>query len=86
MELEHRAMWAIKKLNFDMLVVRSNRRLQISELEELRNDAYESSRIYKAKTKAFHDSHINRKSFEPGQKVWLFNSRLKLFSCKLRSH
>ena len=84
-ELEHRAMWAIKKLNFDMLLAGSNRRLQISELDELRNDAYESSRIYKAKTKAFHDSHINRKSFEPGQKVWLFNSRLKLFPGKLRS-
>jgi len=84
-ELEHRAMWAIKKLNFDMLVAGSNRKLQLNELEELRNDAYESSRIYKARTKAFHDSHINRKSFEPGQKVWLFNSRLKLFPGKLRS-
>ena len=84
-ELEHKAFWAIKKFNFDMLAAGSNRKLQLTELEELRNDAYESSRIYKARTKAFHDAHINRKSFEPGQKVWLFNSKLRLFPGKLRS-
>ena len=35
--------------------------------------------------KAFHDKYISRKTFEPNQKVWLFNSRLKLFPEKLRS-
>ena len=35
--------------------------------------------------KAFHDKHISRKTFEPNQQVWLFNSRLKLFPEKLRS-
>lgn len=84
-ELEHRAMWAIKKFNFDMVMAGSNRRLQLNELDELRNDAYESSKIYKARTKAFHDKHIHRKSFEPNQKVWLFNSRLRLFPGKLKS-
>ncbi|GMQ00275.1 hypothetical protein CsSME_00047430 [Camellia sinensis var. sinensis] len=53
-----------------------HRKLQLNELEELRNDAYESSKIYKARTKAFHDKHISRKSFEPHQKVWLFNAKL----------
>ncbi|GJR36168.1 transposable element [Tanacetum coccineum] len=48
-------------------------------------DAYESSWIYKEKTKAFHDRHINKKSFLVGQKVRLFNARLKLFRGKLRS-
>ncbi|XP_058217507.1 uncharacterized protein LOC131328598 [Rhododendron vialii] len=62
-----------------------NRKLQLAELEELRNEAYESACIYKDRTKAFHDKHIVRKSFEVGQKVWLFNSRLKLFPGKLRS-
>ena len=62
-----------------------NRKLQLNEFEEIRNDAYESSRIFKAWTKEFHDKHINRKSFEPGQKVWLFNSKLRLFPGKLRS-
>ena len=63
----------------------SNRRLQLNELDELRNDAYKSSCIYKARTKAFHDKYIFRKSFEPNQKVCLFNSWLRLFLGKLRS-
>ncbi|GAB2283164.1 hypothetical protein Dimus_039578 [Dionaea muscipula] len=61
------------------------RRLQLNELEQLRGDATFSSRMYKEKMKAFHDKYINRKNFQPGQKVWLFNSRLKLFPGKLRS-
>ena len=84
-ELEHRALWAIKKFNFDMAAAGLNRKLQLNELEEIRNDAYESSRVFKARTKEFHDKHINRKSFEPDQKVWLFNSKLRLFPDKLRS-
>ena len=62
-----------------------NRKLQLNELEEIQNDAYESSRVFKARTKEFHDKHINRKSFEPDQKVWFFNSKLRLFPGKLRS-
>ena len=54
-------------------------------MDELRNDAYESSRIYKEKTKAAYDKLIARKTFEVGQKVLLFNTRLKLFPGKLRS-
>ena len=57
----------------------SHRKLQIQELEEIRNDAYENARIYKEKTKAFHDSRISRKSFTKGQKVFLYHSRLRLF-------
>ncbi|XP_019052092.1 PREDICTED: uncharacterized protein LOC109113880 [Nelumbo nucifera] len=60
------------------------RKLQLQELEEIRNDAYESSRIYKEKT-AFHDRMISMKDFSVGQKVLLFHSRLKLFPSKLRS-
>jgi len=47
-------------------------------LEELRLDAYESSRIYKEKTKAFHDRRILHREFATGKKFILFNSRLKL--------
>ena len=61
------------------------RKLDLQELEEIRNEAYKNSRIYKEKTKAFHDKMILRKNFVVGQKVLLFYSRLKLFSSKLRS-
>ena len=84
-ELEQRAMWAIKQLNFDLQSAGLHRKLQLSELEEMRNEAYDSSRVYNERMKAFHDKHIVKKSFELGMKFWLFNSRLKLFPGKLRS-
>jgi hypothetical protein len=84
-ELEHKALWAIKQFNFDMKEAGSHRKFQLTELEEMRNDAYENARIYKEKTKAFHDRHILPKSFVPKQKVWLFNSKLRLFPGKVRS-
>ncbi|KAL2228571.1 UNVERIFIED_CONTAM: Retrovirus-related Pol polyprotein from transposon 17.6 [Sesamum indicum] len=84
-ELEHRAFWAIKQLNMTMDETGCQRKLQLQELEEIRNDAYENSRIYKDKTKIFHDQAISRKVFVVGQKVLLFHSKLKLFPGKLRS-
>ena len=78
-------MWAIKKLNFDFKTVREERFLQLSELEELRNEAYDNARIYKDKTKKLHDQRILRKEFRAGEQVLLFNSRLKLFPRKLKS-
>ncbi|KAH9658353.1 hypothetical protein KPL70_023455 [Citrus sinensis] len=78
-ELEHRAYWAIKKFNFDMQQASSERRLQLAELEEIRNDTYENAKIYKQRMKVFHDKQIMRKSCTLGQKVLLFNSRLHLF-------
>ena len=59
--------------------------LQLNELEEFFNEPYENAKIYKEKTKAWHDKHIVRKEFEMGQQVLLFNSRLKLFTGKLKS-
>jgi hypothetical protein len=84
-ELEHKAWWAIKTFNSNMKSTESHRRLQLSELEELGNDAYESAQMYKEKTKAFHDKHIRPKTFVPDQKVWLYNSKLSLFPSKLQS-
>jgi hypothetical protein len=84
-ELEHRAYWAIKQLNFNFLKASSQRKLQLTELEELRNDAYDYSRKYKEHMKRVHDQSILRRSFEPGQKVLLYNSRLHLFPSKLKS-
>ena len=52
-EIEHKALWAIKNLNFDLEKAGKNRKLQLNELEELRNDAYENEKIYKKITKFF---------------------------------
>jgi len=82
--IEHRAYWAIKQLNFNLTKAGSQRKLQLNELEELRNDAYDCARLYKARMKKAHDQSILRQSFKPGQKV-LYNSRLHLFPCKLWS-
>nr|XP_012461583.1 unnamed protein product [Gossypium raimondii] len=67
------------------LVFGKARKLDIQELEEIRNDAYENAHIYKDKTKLFHDKRIAQKHFSVGQKVLLYNSVLKLFPGKLRS-
>jgi transposase InsO family protein len=54
-ELEHRAYWSIKQLNFDLTKAGSQRKLKLNELEELRNDAYDCARMYKARMKKVHD-------------------------------
>ena len=79
-ELEHRAYWATRQLNMDSTLAGEKRLLQLSELDEFRNEAYENARIYKEKTKAWHDKHITRKEFTSGQQVLLFNSPTKAFS------
>ena len=78
-------MWAIKKLNFDFKMAKEERMLQLNELEELRNEAYDNARIYKDKTMKWHDQRILRKEFKAGDQVLLFNSGLRLFPGKLKS-
>ena len=85
MELEHNAYWALKKLNFDLDKAGEERKLQMSELEELWDNAYENAKIYKDRTKKLHDSKIFRKEFQPGMLVLLYQSRLRLFPGKLKS-
>ncbi|RDX69238.1 gag-pol, partial [Mucuna pruriens] len=84
-ELEHRAYWAVKKCNMAYDQAGEERKLQLQELEELRLEAYENSRIYKQRVKQFHDRQILRKEFHVGQKVLLFKSRLRLIVGKLHS-
>ncbi|XP_074282653.1 uncharacterized protein LOC141607192 [Silene latifolia] len=84
-EVEHRAYWAVKSFNLQMNEAGLHRKLQLQELEEIRNDAYENASIYKARTRAWHDNMISRRVFQVGEKVLLFQNRLRLFSGKLRS-
>ncbi|CAN6562545.1 unnamed protein product [Malus baccata var. baccata] len=84
-EFEHKAHWAIKTFNMDIDAAGLHRKLQLNELEEVRNEAYENSRIYKEKTKAFHDRMIRSKTFSIRQKVLLFNSRIRLFPVQIQS-
>ena len=84
-EREHKAYWAIKTLNFNLAKAGQQRMLQMNELDDMRRESYESSRIYKEKVKFFHDKHIVRKTFEPQQKVLLYSSRLHIFLGKLCS-
>nr|GEW46419.1 reverse transcriptase domain-containing protein [Tanacetum cinerariifolium] len=84
-ELEHKAYWALKHANFDLKTAGDHRKIQINKLNELRDQAYENSLIYKEKTKRIHDSKIKNHVFNIGDRVLLFNSRLKIFSGKLKS-
>ncbi|XP_074297196.1 uncharacterized protein LOC141627895 [Silene latifolia] len=83
--MEQKAYWAIKELNFDATLFGEKRLLQLNELDEFRLQAYESSCLYKEKTKRWHGKMILKKYFKIGDKVLLFNSRFKLFPGKLRS-
>ena len=85
LELEHRAFWATRALNFDLKKAGIKRLLQLNELEELRMNSYENAKLYKDSTKLLHDKHIVKKEFHKGDLVLLYNSRLKLFPGKLKS-
>ncbi|RDX94084.1 gag-pol, partial [Mucuna pruriens] len=84
-ELEHKAYWAVKQCNIAYDQEGEHRKFQLQGLDELRMEAYENAKIYKQKVKKFHDRKILRKDLHIGQKVLLFNSRLKLIAGKLRS-
>ncbi|GKC53548.1 reverse transcriptase domain-containing protein [Tanacetum coccineum] len=84
-ELEHKAYWALKHCNFDLKNAGDHRKVQMNELNELCDQAYENSLIYKEKTKRIHDSKIKNRVFNVGDRVFLFNYRLKIFSGKLKT-
>nr|GEU32048.1 reverse transcriptase domain-containing protein [Tanacetum cinerariifolium] len=84
-ELEHKAYGDLKHVNFDLKIEGDHRKLQLNELNELRDQAYENSLIYKEKTKKLHDSKIKNRIFNVGDQILFFNSRLKIFSGKLKT-
>nr|GEY84030.1 reverse transcriptase domain-containing protein [Tanacetum cinerariifolium] len=84
-ELDNKAYWALKHANFDLQTADDHRKVQLSELNELRDQAYENSLFYKEKTKRLHDLKIKDRVFNIGDRVILFNSQLKIFFSKLKS-
>nr|GFA79348.1 reverse transcriptase domain-containing protein [Tanacetum cinerariifolium] len=67
------------------LTAGDHRKIQLNELSELHDQAYENSVIYKERTKKLHDSKIKNRIFNVGDQVLLFNSRLKIFFGKLKT-
>ena len=85
-ELEHKALWALKMCNLDVVSAGIQRQWQINELDEWRQQAYDNSVLYKERTKKWHDKRLkDAKVFREGDKVLLYNSRLHLFPGKLKS-
>ncbi|GKA53593.1 retrovirus-related pol polyprotein from transposon TNT 1-94 [Tanacetum coccineum] len=85
-QIEHKAHWALKQCNMDLKLGSKSRLLQLNELSELRVGAYENTRIYKERTKKWHDSRLRgEKYFKEGDKVLLYNSHLKMYPGKLKS-
>nr|GEU93495.1 reverse transcriptase domain-containing protein [Tanacetum cinerariifolium] len=85
------ALWAFRTntrpngCNFDLKTAGDHQKIQMNELNELRDQDYENSLIYKEKTKKILDSKIKNRVFNVGDQVLLFNSRLKIISGKLKT-
>ena len=85
LELEHKAYWDIKELNYDFKLAGEKRLFDISSLDEWRTQAYENAKLFKEKVKIWHDKRIQKRKFNVGDYVLLYNSRLRFFAGKLLS-
>jgi hypothetical protein len=84
-ELEHKAFWTVRELNRDFKLADKKRLLDLSSLDEWRNEANENARLFKEKVKQWHDRRILKREFHIGEKVLLYRSRLRFFAGKLLS-
>lgn len=57
-ELEHKAYWPLKSLILIMKQRERQEKMQLLELEEWRLNAYANTKIYKEKTKRWHDNVV----------------------------
>nr|GFA35021.1 reverse transcriptase domain-containing protein [Tanacetum cinerariifolium] len=86
-EIKHHVYWALRSCNPNLKPPGEKRFLQLHELDELRLQAYENSKLYKTRTKAYHDKKLRvRKEFQAGDKVLLYNSKYKFKAPKLISN
>ena len=85
LELEHKAYWAIKELNYDFKLAIEKSLFDIISLDECRTHAYENAKLFKEKVKRWHDKRIQKHEFNVGDYVLLYNSHLRFFAGKLLS-
>jgi hypothetical protein len=85
LELEHKAYWVIKELNYDFKLAGEKRLFDISSLDEWRTQAYENAKLFKEKVKRWHDKRIQKWEFKVGDQVLLYNSRCIFFAGNLLS-
>ncbi|GKA69908.1 reverse transcriptase domain-containing protein [Tanacetum coccineum] len=77
-EIKHKAYWALNQCNIDLAAAAKNHFIELNELMKLRDEEYKNTRIYKERTNKWHDSRLRGdKDFKVGDKVLLFNSRLR---------
>ena len=85
LELEHKAYWAIKELNYDFKLAGEKRLFDSSLLDEWRTQTYENAKIFKEKVKRWHDKRIQKWNLKLVKQVLLYNSRFSIFAGKLLS-
>ena len=67
LELEHKAYWAIKELNYDFKLAGDKRLFDISSLDEWRTQADENAKLFKEKVKRWHEKRIQKREFKVGE-------------------